>query len=73
MASTILLLLLFVPISTNYSIIYFNMHAFYTLLSYYIHIYIIHLLSLTMHGLGTGNTLLTAAAAAAASRSKALI
>jgi hypothetical protein len=49
------------------------MHAFYTI-QYYTHFYIIHLLSLTMHGLGTGNTLLTAAAAAvAASRSKALI
>jgi hypothetical protein len=49
------------------------MHAFYTLLFYYTHFYIIHLLSLTMHGLVTGNTLLTAAAAVAASRSKALI
>jgi hypothetical protein len=45
------------------------MHAFYTI-QYYTHFYIIHLLSLTMHGLGTGNTLLTAVAA---SRSKALI
>jgi hypothetical protein len=46
------------------------MHAFYTLLSYYTHFNIMHLLSLTMHGLVTGNTLLTAVAA---SRSKALI
>jgi hypothetical protein len=59
------------PTSTNYSII-FNMHAFNTI-QYYTHFYIIHLLSLTMHGLETGNTLLTAAAAVAASRSKALI
>ena len=56
------------PTSTNNSIIFF-MHAFYTI-QYYTHFYIIHLLSLTMHGLVTGNTLLTAVAA---SRSKALI